>query len=364
MSGGIDSSVALYLLKKQGYELIGVSLKYDVWKDSRNECRENICCTKESFAIAKKICKLLGVKHHIIDISKEFRCQVIDYFIREFKDNRTPSPCVLCNLNVKFKALIDFADKIGAKYVATGHYARVRERTLAVKSPTCQQTGKKSKVKIYELLKAKDGRKDQTYSLCFLNQSILSRVIFPLGELTKEEVYRIAEEQEGFEIFEKRKQSQDFCFVSGKSLNLMLEEEIGTKHGKIVDEKGKILGKHKGLHFYTIGQRKGINLAGGPYFVIEKCRNTNELVVSTDAKFSAKKEVNLFPIRFISGSGPKRAIKIKAKLRSTQKPARAKLVQAGSGYVLECNRPQLAVTAGQIAVIYQGETCLGGGVIN
>jgi len=360
MSGGVDSSVALYLLKEQGYEPVGVSLKYDVWKDPRNECRENVCCTKESFTIAKKICKQLGIKHYIVDISKEFRCQVIDYFIREYKNSRTPSPCVLCNLNVKFKALIGFADEIGAKYIATGHYARIR----AVKSS-------KLKAESFELLRAKDKNKDQTYSLCFLNQAILSRAIFPLGELTKEEVYKIARGREGFEVFGKRKQSQDFCFVSGKSLNLMLEKEIGAKRGEIVNEGGKVLGEHKGLHFYTIGQRKGIDLAGGPYFVIEKNKNTNELVVSADAKFNARKKASIFPVRFISGSGPSEPIKVVAKLRSTAKPASAKLVQAKHGYILEFDKPQMAVTPGQIAVFYDAsggagfsEICLGGGVIN
>lgn len=344
MSGGVDSSVALYLLKKQGYKPIGVSLKYDVWKDPDNLCRENVCCTEESFKIAKHVCERLGVKHHIIDVSKDFNCKVINYFLAEHKLARTPSPCVFCNRNLKFKKLLEFADKVGAQYIATGHYARIK------------------KVKSYKLLKAKDNKKDQTYSLCFLNQEILSRVVFPLGDLMKKEIYEIAKKA-GFKEFEKRAQSQDFCFVSGKSLPRMLEKKIGKKPGKIVDEHGYELGEHSGLYNYTIGQRQGIGLASGPYYVIEKNRTKNELIASKSKKMLEQRTVKLSCPNFISGIVNRKPVKVSAKLRSAAPLQPATLRPIKSGFTLSFVKSQLAVTPGQIAVFYSGQTCLGAGII-
>ena len=347
MSGGVDSSVALYLLKNQGYEPVGVSLKYDVWKDPDNLCRENVCCTEESFEIAKRVCERLGVDHHIVDVSKDFNCKVINYFLAEHKLARTPSPCIFCNRNLKFKKLLEFADKVGAKYIATGHYARKSERGL----------------KVIDLKIAKDKNKDQTYSLCFLDQKILSRVVFPLGELTKNEVYKIAKKA-GFEEFEKRAQSQDFCFVSGKSLPRMLEKEIGKKPGKIVDEKSYELGTHNGLYNYTIGQRQGIGLAGGPYYVVGKDRMKNELIVSKLKKMLEQRTVRLSCLNFVSGIVPRKPIKVSAKLRSAAPLQLATLRLVENGFTLNFTRPQTAVTPGQIAVIYKKNTCLGGGAIS
>lgn len=380
MSGGVDSSVSLLLLKNQGFEPIGVSLKYDVWQDKCNSCKENICCSKESFAIAKNICKKLGVEHHIIDVSEEFKKEVIDYFVKELKANRTPSPCVICNPNVKFKSLLDFADKVGVKYIATGHYARIR----AVKSERPRLPAGRLKVKRFELLKARDKTKDQTYSLSFLTQKELSRIIFPLGELTKAEVYKIAKKQEGFEVFEKRKQSQDFCFISGKSLPKFLKKEIGISKGNIKDDSGKKLGTHEGLHFYTIGQRKGIDISGGlaprseddlprvasakrgagPYFVVEKDVDTNTLVISQNKSQFAKSEVILKPFNLISGESLKRPIKVTAKIRSGASAQEAKPTQKGDSLYLDFSKKQNSVTPGQIAVFYRSNICLGGGVIN
>lgn len=370
MSGGVDSSVALMLLKNEGYGPIGVSLKYDVWKDECNSCRENVCCSKESFAIAKNICKKLGVDHSIVDVSKEFKKEVIDYFTKELKANRTPSPCVFCNPKVKFKSLLDFADKVGAQYVATGHYARVRchcepramARGAAISNTDCFADARNDCN--YQLLKAKDEEKDQTYSLSFLTQKELARIIFPLGELTKTQVYKIAKEQEGFEVFEKRKQSQDFCFISGNSIPEFLKKEIGIKKGEIINVQGKRLGEHSGLHFYTIGQRKGIELADGPHFVVKKDVDTDALIVSRNKSEFAKKEVVLGPFNLISVKSLKRPINVLAKLRSGAKPQRAVLSQERDHLLLDFEKKQGSVTPGQIAVFYDGYTCLGGGVIS
>ena len=206
--------------------------------------------------------------------------------------------------------------------------------------------------------------KDQTYSLSFLTQKELARIIFPLGELTKTQVYRIAKEQKGFEIFEKRKQSQDFCFISGNFLSKFLEKEVGIKKGNIVDGKSEKVGEHKGLHFYTIGQRKGIELAGGPYFVVEKDIDTNTLIVSRNRSQFAKKEVILKPFNLISKGNLEKPIKVMARIRSGAKPQNAKLSQYENDLLLNFTKKQDFVTPGQIAVFYDGEICLGGGVIN
>ena len=355
MSGGVDSSVALILLKKQGYEPIGVSLKYATWDDPCSGCkkRENVCCTKESFEIAKKVCQKYGVEHHILDVSKDFKKEVIDYFVRELKSNRTPSPCVFCNPNLKFKKLIEFADEVGAEFVATGHYARVKP------SQVCEGL-----TLAKELRTAKDERKDQTYSLSFLKQDQLTRIIFPLGDLTKTEVHKIAK-KEGFEFFEKRPQSQDFCFVSGESYLNFLKMEIGLKPGKIIDKDRNVLGEHHGLHFYTIGQRQGIGLAGGPYFVVGKNPKTNELVVFRNEEDSARQEVVLKPYNLISIAEKdlKKPIKVMAKTRSRQPLQRATISVKGNSLLLIFDKPLKSITPGQIAVFYFGETCLGAGVI-
>ncbi len=249
MSGGVDSSITLVLLKKQGFNPVGVSLKLEVWKDKCNVLRENVCCTKESFDIAKKICKKLNVPYYVYDVKKEFKKEVMDYFLSDLKKNRTPNPCVVCNRYLKFKKLFEFAKKKGIKYVATGHYAQVRFN---------------KKTKRYELLKAKDKTKDQSYGLSFLPQKWLKWIILPLGNYTKKKVFKIAK-KEGFEFFLKRKQSQDLCFVSKRAIPKYIEKKIGVKPGKIVDTKGNVLGEHKGVHFYTIGQRRRLGLQG--YFV-------------------------------------------------------------------------------------------------
>lgn len=348
ISGGIDSSMSLVLLKKQGWDPIGVCLKLPVWKNKKNLLHENICCTKESISIAKSVCQKLMVPFYFLDVRPDFQKKVVNYFINEFKNNKTPNPCVICNRYLKFKKLFQFAKKFGAKYVATGHYARTRKNN---------KTGK------YELLKAKDKNKDQTYNLCFLPQKWLKYIIFPLGNYTKKEVYQLAKKG-GFNFFFNKKQSQDFCFVTGKSLSSFLKEKIGEKPGKIIDTKGNILGKHQGLHFYTIGQRKGINLAAGPWFVKDFDISKNILIVTKNQKEVAQKEIILSPFHFISGQPPKEKIKVMAKIRYRQPLGKATLFPPSKGKLrLTFDKPQRAVTPGQFAVFYLKEICLGGGRI-
>ncbi len=360
MSGGVDSSMALVLLKKQGWSPIGVSLRLPVWKDKRNLLRENICCSQESLDIAKGVCKKLRVPYHIFDVEVDFQKKVVGYFISEFKEGRTPNPCIICNRYFKFKKLLVFAQKRGVRYVATGHYTRV---------------GRNPKTGKYELLRAADKAKDQTYNLCFLPQKWLKYLVFPLGDYTKKKVYQMAKKR-GFDFFLKQKQSQDFCFVAGRSLSFFLKEKLGKKEGKILDTRGNVLGKHQGLYFYTIGQRRGLRLSGGPYYVKDFDVKKNTLIVTKDQKEVLGKEVVLSPFHFISDNPLEKAIKVMAKVRYRQPLSRAVLFPPLKGKLrLVFDRPQRAVTPGQFAVFYLPaesaswrskagqDVCLGGGRI-
>lgn len=353
MSGGVDSSVSLYLLKRTGFDVTGVSLKYDVWKNCK---RENVCCSQESFDNAARVCKHFGVRHEIIDVSREFNDKVIGYYKSELGKDRTPSPCVFCNPQVKFKELAKFADKIDAQYIATGHYARLRR--AKTKGQSAENKAK------FELLKAKDTAKDQTYSLCFLTQKELSRTIFPLGSFTKDEVYQIAMGMKELSFYQKVKQSQDFCFLGKKDQKKFIEEEIRPEKGEIVNEKGEVLGHHDGLSFYTIGQRKSIGLAGGPYFVLSKDAKTNRLVVSSDEKLVYAKEVWLNPINIISDLSLDAPLKVSSKPRSSAELSPATISPRNGGLTLKFQKPQFALTPGQVAVFYLKDVCIGGGVIS
>ncbi len=350
LSGGVDSSVSLLLLKKQGYQPVGVSLKYAVWENKRNILKENVCCSESSFNIARQICKKLDVPYYIIDEQVDFKNKVIGYFLKVLKSKKTPNPCLVCNRLVKFNKLFNFAKEEGIKYVATGHYARTR---------------KNPKTKKYELLKGKDEKKDQSYFLCLLKQKQLRNIIFPLGDYTKEQVYKIAE-KEGFNFFTKIKQSQDLCFVAQQSIQSYLDEEIGLEPGEIVDKKGKVLGEHQGLHFYTIGQRKGIGLSGGPWWVVGFDKKKNQLIVTGDENDKAlfQKEVIVTDYSFVSGQAPKQPTKVMAKTRYNQRLSLAKVYPPKNKELkLIFNKPQKAVTPGQWTVFYDGDVCLGGGVI-
>ncbi len=348
MSGGVDSSVALILLKKQGFEPIGVTLKLPIWENKVNACRDNVCCTPESIRIAETICKKLQVPYFVIDAQKEFKKEVINYFIKELKKYHTPNPCVICNRNLKFQLLIKLAEKMKIPHVATGHYAKIRFN---------------KKTDLYELLKGKNNNKDQSYSLSSLNQKQLAHIILPLGNYQKAEVYKIAK-KEGFLYFERIKQSQNFCFVSNQALPLFIQKEIGTNPGPIINLKGNILGTHQGLYFYTIGQRKGLKMPKGPYYVVDFNKKGNKLIVSKNKKDLYKKEAILSPLNFISGKINKKSIKVSAKIRYRSKSASANLYFLNKNRAkIVFNKPQKAITSGQFCVFYKKDICLGNGVI-
>lgn len=385
LSGGIDSSMALFFLKKQGFLPIGVSLKYCVWQDKANKLKDNICCTPESLRLAREICNKLQVPHYLVDVRCEFKKLIIDYFIEAHKRLETPNPCIICNRFLKFPALLKQAEKLGADYIATGHYARTYRSDLHDRS---------------DLLRGKDKNKDQSYFLCLLTQEILAKTLFPLGELTKKQVYQQAEKL-GFKELVKKKESQDLCFVSNKAINILLQKEIGSRPGQVVDTEGQVLGEHQGFYFYTLGQRKGLNFPNGPWYVAS-FKKPSTLVVTNQKDDPAlfKKKIVLENYNIISQELFHKPLKVQAKVRSRQKlaeatlyPAPQKALSARAGkkvkapqreipkvtgakpwcgvyppknkkLIIEFNKPQYAVTPGQFCVFYQQEICLGGGKIS
>ncbi|MFA6917450.1 MAG: tRNA 2-thiouridine(34) synthase MnmA [Candidatus Gracilibacteria bacterium] len=417
MSGGVDSSMAMYLLIHKGYEPIGVSLKYEVWDDPANTLKENVCCSDESFQIAKHVCEKLGAKHYILDVGKKFKKEIVEYFKAELAAKRTPNPCVICNRVLKFKELLNFAKKHHAKFIATGHYARiVKSKKLLPEEKKDTKNRTRQRSQEYSLAQSADPKKDQTYSLSFLKKEWLPRILFPLGTYTKDKVFEMAKEA-GFGFYLYRKQSQDFCYVSDKSMKAFLEKEIGIEPGNIVDSQGKILGRHRGLHFYTIGQRKGVEIPNGPWFVVGMNVGKNELIVTKLGTSPAcpaldgslfKKELILNPCNLLIKPF-KKPIQVEAKIRYGQEASKATLYchsrpdresghsravchsstvchsrldresghsRTASGGINSsgnfCTKdtlklvfatPQRAVTLGQFAVFYKGKKCLGSGRI-
>lgn len=348
LSGGVDSSVALILLKQAGWDPVGVSLRYCVWQNPANSIRENICCTQKSLQNAQDLCKQLNVPFYEVDCSQKFRQSVLDYFVDEFKAGKTPNPCIVCNKELKFKILLDFANKIGAEKVATGHYANVEKNT---------KTGK------YNLLKGGDEIKDQSYMLCLLPQKWLERIEFPVGNFAKKQVYGMAKEN-NLEFTIKQRESQDFCFVSGSSLKFFLEEKIGKKQGKVKDSEGNVVGTHQGIHFHTIGQRRGLGISSDkPYYITKLDPNTNTVFVTKDETDPAlfTKKITVSPYNQLVQTFPKQ---VEAKTRYQQPLSKANLfIKNKTTLELEFDQPVKAVSPGQFAVFYDKNVCLGGGKI-
>jgi tRNA-specific 2-thiouridylase len=345
MSGGVDSTMALILLKKQGWKPVGLSLKFPAWKGG---CKaENACCTEESLRIAEKVCENLGVPYQVFDVGKEFERVVIDSFVADLKSGLTPNPCAICNRELKFTKLFEWGKRHGIDYVATGHYARSRLNP---------ETGKG------ELLRPKDKPKDQTYGMCMLSGEMLSRIVFPLGELTKKQVFKLAKE-EGLEFFARRRQSQDLCFVARRDLRKFIAEKAGRKPGRIVDSQGRFMGRHDGLHFYTVGQRRGLGLPQ-MHFVKKLDREDNTLIITKDREELLSSTATVTDYSFISGEEPEEAVEVLAQTRSHQAPAKAVMHPPKAGRIrLEFMEPVEAVTPGQACAFYSGDLCLGGGIL-
>jgi tRNA-uridine 2-sulfurtransferase len=335
ISGGVDSSVAAYLLKKEGFDVNGVFLKL-----------ADTSSFRESRKAAEKIANSLNVPFSVFDLRKEFEQEIIKCFLEQIKKGVTPNPCVICNEKIKFGLLLDKVLKKN-EFLATGHYVQIKSS----KSDKGDER--------YKLFKGKDKTRDQSYFLWRLDQRKLKNILFPLGGYYKKEIKNIASEAGINEA--KRPESREICFVRGK-LNDFLKNNFKPNKGNIVDTNGKVVGKHEGLYFYTIGQRKGIEIGGmsSPFYVLSKDLKGNNLIVTQDRRDLLKKEIQLKNINWISGERPELPIEVEAKIRYKHDPCLAKLKK---GYLLEFNLSQRAVTPGQSAVLYKGEELLGGGVI-
>lgn len=348
MSGGVDSSVAAYLLKKQGYDVIGVTMQ--IWQDEDvSSAEENGgCCGLSAVEDARRVAASLDIPYYVMNFKQEFKENVIDYFTGEYLNGRTPNPCIACNRYVKWEALLNRSMAIGAEHIATGHYARIDRLS----------NGR------YAIRRSATPDKDQTYALYNLTQDQLAHTLMPVGAYTKEEIRSIAEKI-GLAVADKP-DSQDICFVPDGDYASFIRENTGKEipEGNFVTPEGRILGKHKGIIHYTVGQRKGLGLAlGYPAFVLEIRPDTNEVVIGTYDE-SLTHIVRADRINFMSEediAGPKRVF---AKIRYNHKGAWCIAEKTGADEITcRFEEPQRAVTPGQAIVLYDGEYVLGGGTI-
>ena len=348
MSGGVDSSVAAWLLKEQGYDVIGVTMQ--IWQDE-DACsvEENGgCCGLSAVEDARRVAAVLDIPYYVMNFKDEFRNQVIDYFNAEYLNGRTPNPCIACNRYVKWEALLNRSLSIGAEYIATGHYARIEQL----------ENGR------YALRRASVPGKDQTYALYNLTQEQLKRTLMPDGDYSKEQIRRFAAEL-GLQVADKP-DSQDICFVPDGDYASFIEKTTGKKipEGNFVTPEGKILGRHRGIIHYTVGQRKGLGLAlGYPAFVLEIHPETNEVVIGTYEE-SLTRVLKADQLNFMAVSDLKEPRRVFAKIRYNHKGAWCTVEKTGEDEIT-CvfEEPIRAVTPGQAVVLYDGEYVLGGGTI-
>lgn len=343
MSGGVDSSVAALLLKKRGFQIAGGFMIF--------EGGDKKCCSDESMQRAHDVAISLKIPFYLFDLRQEFKNRIINRFVGDSKAGMTPNPCVDCNKEIKFGLFLEKALALGFNYVATGHYARLRQE-LSVFS---------LKLMNGKLLKAKDKQKDQSYFLWRLNQNQLRHIFFPLGEYTKKKVRALARKNNLSSA--DTKESQEICFAPAGSASL-LKSKIGENDGLILDVEGREIGRHKGVHFYTIGQRKGLNLPGGPFFAVKKDVKDNKLIVSKNKKDILSREAILSNVNWVSGNAPKLSSRVFMRARYRQDLFGVKIKKENSNrYRVIFDKPQIAVTPGQSAVFYKKSELLGGGVI-
>lgn len=353
MSGGVDSSVSAHLLKEQGYEVIGLFMKN--WEDDDTD---EFCSSRQDWIDAISVADVVGVDIEAVNFSAEYKDRVFSEFLREYQAGRTPNPDVLCNAEIKFKAFLDHAMHLGADLIATGHYARVREID-----------GR------FELLKARDLSKDQSYFLHRLNQAQLSKTLFPLGEIHKSEVRKIAEQLKLPNA--AKKDSTGICFIGERPFREFLNRYLAKQPGPMKTPEGDIVGQHIGLSFYTIGQRKGIGIGGiknkqdadgqsDAWYVARKDMANNILYVAQghDHPWLLSPHLAADQASWISGAPPDvTQLMSKTRYRQTDVPAQFKAIDRHQ-FQLSFAEPQWAVTPGQSAVLYQGDVCLGGGIID
>ncbi|MFC1682922.1 tRNA 2-thiouridine(34) synthase MnmA [Candidatus Zixiibacteriota bacterium] len=352
MSGGVDSSLAAVLLKEHGYGVIGLTMRlWDVDEDGQSHC-----CSPQAFSDARAICHRWDIPHYVLDLRQPFAVKVVKPFVKEYLRGRTPNPCVLCNTDIKWNILLSKARALGAQALATGHYARAQWN---------------SDRKRFLLLRGRDQAKDQSYALWGLSQEALSKTLFPLGELTKTETRHLAQRW-GLKVADK-KDSQEICFIPDDDYGRFIREwSKGKADGKstdwssgpIVDRTGRVLGQHKGIPFYTIGQRRGLGLATGcPLYVLEIDRAMNRLVVCTDEELLDSR-LWADHLNWVSVEAPKSSLRCRAQIRYAHRAAPVELYPLKEGAVrISFQSRQRAITPGQSVVFYDLEEVLGGGVI-
>jgi len=385
LSGGVDSAVTAWLLKRAGHEVVGIFMKN--WEEDDDD---EYCSSRQDFLDAASVADVLGIEIEHVNFAAEYKDRVFAEFLREYQAGRTPNPDVLCNAEIKFKAFLDHAIRLGAERIATGHYARVRRSPAwrAVPDGTSLESHAKAcdgardeapPTGRFELLKGLDGQKDQSYFLHRLSQAQLARTLFPIGELAKTEVRRIAAEI-GLPNA-KKKDSTGICFIGERPFREFLNRYLASSPGPIEDERGRTIGEHVGLSFYTLGQRKGIRIGGlkdpagtrvggdhEPWFVARKdlARNVLHVVAGHDHPWLLSRRLVADDASWIAGSAPAEG-RYAAKTRYRQADAACALRRGagadGGAIELVFDGPQWAVTPGQSAVLYDGEVCLGGAVI-
>jgi tRNA-specific 2-thiouridylase len=344
MSGGVDSAVAAGLLARQGYEVIGVTMRLWTLNDPDAPRHRRHCCSVEDTDDAREAAQALGIPHYVLNLERQFQESVVDYFCREYQRGRTPNPCLACNEHVKFNALLSRALALEADFLATGHYARIDH-----------VNGR------HHLLRAVDGEKDQSYVLYMLGQAHLSRLLFPIGHHRKVEVRHLAADM-GLPVAEKP-ESADICFIPDNDYRTFIAGRQGPQAGDVRDGEGRIVGRHQGVAAFTVGQRRGLGVAmGGKRFVtaIDPARN---LVTIGPAEELLADELWAEDARWVSGGPPPLGAAVEAKIRYRTPAAPAELYPHGEDARVLFREPQRAITPGQAVVFYQGEEVVGGGII-
>ena len=345
MSGGVDSSVAAALLLRQGYDVVGVTMRLWTLEDPEAPLHHRRCCSVDDNEDARAVCDTLGIPHYVLNFEQEFAATVVDYFCQEYLRGRTPNPCLACNEHVKFRRLLAKALALDADYLATGHYSRIERNGSG-----------------YELWRARDERKDQSYVLYVLGQEELPRLLFPLGDYTKGEVRRIAAELR-LPVAAKP-DSEEICFIPRGDYRRFLAERFPQQPGDIVDGDGRILGRHQGIGGYTVGQRRGLPARGGeePLYVVGLDPTRNVVTVGRHDELLSN-VLWAEDVSFVSGEAPAGPLAVEAKIRYRSEAAPALLTVADGHAEVRFERPQRAITPGQAVVFYQGSRVLGGGII-